>query len=108
MLRGFGQDFHVVVAIVLICRIYKLGYIVSGTIGFPAAPTPTRHHQTTAFLPPTTYFIMDPREVAIESAIRDYNARVYTSQAAAARAYGIPRSTLQDRLKGAINSTASY
>jgi hypothetical protein len=45
--------------------------------------------------------IMDPREAAIELAICGYNARIYTSQVAAAKAYGIPRTTFQDRLKGA-------
>jgi hypothetical protein len=51
---------------------------------------------------------MDTRELAIQSAIRDYNARIYTSQSAAAKAYGIPRGTLRDRLKGATNSATSH
>ena len=51
---------------------------------------------------------MDPRETAIEQAISDLKARIYTSQKAAAKAYGIPRSTLQDRLKGATNMTTSH
>ncbi|USP74411.1 hypothetical protein yc1106_01685 [Curvularia clavata] len=43
---------------------------------------------------------MDPRELAIQSAIRDLNSGVFTSQRKAAQAYGIPRSTLQERLQG--------
>jgi hypothetical protein len=51
---------------------------------------------------------MDPREAAIELAIQDYHAGVYTSQRAAAKAYGVPRTTLQDRLKGATNRATSH
>jgi hypothetical protein len=43
---------------------------------------------------------MDPRELAIQSAIRDLNSGVFTSQRKAAQAYGVPRSTLQERLQG--------
>jgi hypothetical protein len=43
---------------------------------------------------------MDAREVAIQNALRDLSAGVFTSQRAACRAYGIPRSTLQGRVNG--------
>jgi hypothetical protein len=43
---------------------------------------------------------MGARELAIQSAIHDLETGVYTSQRAAARAWGVPRSTLQDRLSG--------
>ncbi|XPS72644.1 hypothetical protein M3J07_004794 [Ascochyta lentis] len=43
---------------------------------------------------------MDTREVAIQSAIADLNAGVFKSQRQAARAYGIPKSSLQSRLQG--------
>ncbi|KAG9188148.1 hypothetical protein G6011_02071 [Alternaria panax] len=43
---------------------------------------------------------MDARELAIQSAIRDLESGVYTSQRAAAKAWGVPQSTLQDRLDG--------
>jgi hypothetical protein len=43
---------------------------------------------------------MDPRELAIQSAIADLNSGVFTSQRKAAKAWGVPRSTLQERLHG--------
>ncbi|XPT04274.1 hypothetical protein M3J09_013355 [Ascochyta lentis] len=43
---------------------------------------------------------MDTREVAIQSAIADLKASVFKSQRQAARAYGIPKSSLQSRLQG--------
>ncbi|RYN90015.1 hypothetical protein AA0119_g11278, partial [Alternaria tenuissima] len=43
---------------------------------------------------------MDPREVAFTSAIRDLNAGIFKSQRQAAQAYGVPRSSLQERMKG--------
>jgi hypothetical protein len=43
---------------------------------------------------------MDAREHAIKSAIRNLESGVYTSQRAAAKAWGVPRSTLQYRLAG--------
>ena len=43
---------------------------------------------------------MDTRELAIQSAIDDLRAGVFTSQRKAAKAYGIPRSTLQERING--------
>jgi len=43
---------------------------------------------------------MNNHEVAIQNAIRDLISGVYTSQRSAAKAWGIPRSTLQDRMKG--------
>ena len=51
---------------------------------------------------------MDAREVAIQLAISDLAAGLYTSQRAAAKAYGLPRSTLQDRLRGATTSAISH
>ncbi|XPS75829.1 hypothetical protein M3J07_007895 [Ascochyta lentis] len=43
---------------------------------------------------------MDAREAAIQLAIHDLNSGVFTSQRKAAKAYGVPRSSLQERLKG--------
>jgi hypothetical protein len=43
---------------------------------------------------------MDPREVAIQAAISDLISGVYTSQRKAAKAWGVPRSTLQERING--------
>ena len=43
---------------------------------------------------------MDTREVAIDSAVRDYRAGIFTSLRKAAEAYEVPRSTLQDRMNG--------
>ena len=51
---------------------------------------------------------MDPREHAIQLAISDLGAGIYSSQRAAAKAYGIPRSTLQERLKGRTSSALSH
>jgi hypothetical protein len=41
---------------------------------------------------------MDARELAIQSAINDLNSGVFTSQRKAAQAWGVPRSTLQERI----------
>ncbi|OWY49386.1 CENP-B protein [Alternaria alternata] len=41
---------------------------------------------------------MDARELALQSAIADLTSGVYTSQRKAAQAWGVPRSTLQERL----------
>jgi hypothetical protein len=43
---------------------------------------------------------MDAHELSIQSAIRDLESGVYTSQRAAAKAWGVPRSTLQHRMAG--------
>ncbi|KAG9189954.1 CENP-B protein [Alternaria panax] len=43
---------------------------------------------------------MDARELALQSAIADLTSGVYTSQRKAAQAWGVPRSTLQERLNG--------
>ena len=51
---------------------------------------------------------MNAREVAIQSAIRDFNAGIYTSQRAAAKAYGIPPPTLSSRIRGATDSRTSH
>lgn len=51
---------------------------------------------------------MDVREAAIELAIKDYLAGLYSSQRAAAKAYGIPPSTLRGRINGATNSAISH
>ena len=42
-------------------------------------------------------------EHSIEAALRDLENGVYTSQRAAAKAYNIPRSTIQARLTGRTN-----
>jgi hypothetical protein len=51
---------------------------------------------------------MDPREQAIQLAISDYDAGIYPSKRAAAKAYNVPESTLRNRLNGAINSATSH
>ena len=51
---------------------------------------------------------MDAREFAIQSAISDFNAGVYSSQRAAAKAYGIPQSTLSTRVNGVQNRRVSH
>jgi hypothetical protein len=51
---------------------------------------------------------MDNRELSIQSAISDLNSGVFKSVRAAAKAYSIPRSTLQDRIAGATNSQKSH
>jgi hypothetical protein len=51
---------------------------------------------------------MDARELAIQSAISDLNTGLYSSQRAAAKAYGIPLSTLHGRLRGATSSALSH
>jgi hypothetical protein len=51
---------------------------------------------------------MDPREVAIECAIHDLQSGVCTSVRAAARVYGVPRSTLQDQIQGAQNHSTAH
>jgi hypothetical protein len=51
---------------------------------------------------------MDAREHAIQSAITDLNTGLYSSQRAAAKAYGIPLSTLHGRLRGATSSALSH
>ena len=51
---------------------------------------------------------MDTRENSIQCAIRDFNAGVYKSQRAAARAYGIAPSTLNDRLNGAASRAIAH
>jgi len=51
---------------------------------------------------------MDPRELAIQSAIQGFNSGVYSSKAAAAKAYGIPRSTLVSRMNGSSNARIGH
>jgi hypothetical protein len=51
---------------------------------------------------------MNAREVAIQLAISDLHAGLYSSQRAAAKAYGVPESTLRNRLNGATNSALSH
>ena len=51
---------------------------------------------------------MDARELAIQSAINDLNSGIYSSQRAAAKAYGIPRPTLSARIRGATDSRTSH
>ena len=43
---------------------------------------------------------MDARELAIQAAINDLRTGVFTSQRKAAAAYGVPRSSLQERING--------
>ena len=51
---------------------------------------------------------MEAKEVAIQLAIADINSGRYTSQRAAAKAYNIPRTTLQARINGRPNNAASH
>ena len=51
---------------------------------------------------------MDAREHAIQSAISDLSIGLFTSQRAAAKAYGISQSTLSMRLRGVTTSTLSH
>lgn len=51
---------------------------------------------------------MDARELSIQSAIRDFNAGIYPSQRAAAKAYNIPAPTLSARIRGATDSRTSH
>lgn len=80
----------------------KLGYLEVGhptKIGPPDFEALSSYHNA---------INMDDREVAIQSAIADLNSGVFTSQRQAARAYGIPRSTLQGRLEGRTNRVAAH
>jgi hypothetical protein len=51
---------------------------------------------------------MDARNLATQLAISDFNAGLYSSLRVAAKAYGIPSSTLYDRLRGVTDSATSY
>ena len=51
---------------------------------------------------------MDARDNIIQSAICDLNSGIYKSQRAAAKAYGIPASTLRDRINGVTNKRISH
>ena len=51
---------------------------------------------------------MTARELSIQNAIRDLNSGIYTSQRAAAKAYKIPRSTLQERLPGRRSAATAH
>ncbi|KAF1994488.1 hypothetical protein P154DRAFT_447532, partial [Amniculicola lignicola CBS 123094] len=51
---------------------------------------------------------IDAHELAIQLATRDYNAGTFTSQQAAAKVYGLPQSTLYNRLHSITTSIASY
>lgn len=76
----------------------KLGHPVFGHPVF-AHPTKTRFN---ARCPHTTTLNLDVREQAIQSAIRDFEPGVYSSQRAAAAAWGVPRSSLRARLTGRL------
>ena len=51
---------------------------------------------------------MAQREHAIQSALQDLDSGVYTNLTAAARAYDIPRSTLQHRKEGKRNRRVAH
>jgi hypothetical protein len=51
---------------------------------------------------------MPVNEAAIAQAIQDLQSGVHTSLRAAAQAYGVKRSTLQDRVKGTTSIRASH
>ncbi|OBT65386.1 hypothetical protein VE03_06018 [Pseudogymnoascus sp. 23342-1-I1] len=48
------------------------------------------------------------REYAIQSAIKDFESGVYSTQSAAAKAYNVPRTTLASRLKGCTNARVGH
>ena len=52
--------------------------------------------------------IMSARENAISQALSDLNSGIQTSQNSVATSYNIPRSTLQERLKGRTNARESH
>ena len=45
---------------------------------------------------------MDPHEEALQGAIRDLELGVFTSQRAAAKAWAVPRTSIQRRLQGSV------
>jgi hypothetical protein len=45
---------------------------------------------------------MDPHEEALQGAIRDLESGVFTSQRAAAKAWAVPRTSIQRRLQGSV------
>ena len=51
---------------------------------------------------------MDPRELAIESAISDLSTNRFASIRATAKKYGVPESTLRGRLNGSTNIATSH
>jgi hypothetical protein len=51
---------------------------------------------------------MDPRELAIQSAISDLDASIFTSQRKAAKAYDVPQSTLQERINSRQSHTIAH
>ncbi|KAI2474910.1 Transposase protein, partial [Pyrenophora tritici-repentis] len=51
---------------------------------------------------------MDNREVAIQNALHNLRAGVFKSQRQAARAWGVPRSTLQHRLAGRLPNAIAH
>lgn len=51
---------------------------------------------------------MANREIMINSAIADYYSGVYTSVRATAKAYGLPRSTLADRIAGSTTRATAH
>ena len=51
---------------------------------------------------------MDPRETAIQSAIADLNSGVEKSQRAVCKKWGVPRSSLQERLNGRVPNAIAH
>ena len=51
---------------------------------------------------------MDAKEFAIKSAIADLNAGIYKSLRAAAKAYGLPPTTLHNRYNGITTRAISH
>ena len=99
VLRGcFSSDNNRLVVLILFSYLTdypgKLGHILFGH------PTTTRYSEFGALYCQRHTLNMDPREVAFNNAIRDLNAGIFRSQRQAAQAYGVPRSSLQERMKG--------
>jgi hypothetical protein len=72
----------------------KLSRIVLGH------PTTTRYPVFDTLCYQHHAFKMGSRELAIQSTISDLNVGVSTSQRKAAETYGVPQSTLQERING--------
>lgn len=67
-------------------------------------PSITRPHDSNQLY----YFFMAQRERAIEAALRDLNEGKYTSTRAAAKAYGLGKSTLQGRVNGTQSPVVAH
>ncbi len=51
---------------------------------------------------------MDSKKSAIQDAISEINSGTYKSERAAAKAYGVPRSTSRGRIRGILSPTIAH